>query len=383
MRLLVVSPDSGRLDALRTAASMHKPVSSLSVMEGTLAGSAESPINGATDVLLLDATRETMQELDALEKIQRASPNVQSILLAPSTDSEILLRALRLGVKEVLTPDTIEEGLDSALNRVQVDTHNESMAKTYVFVSAKGGSGGTFLAANFAHKLAEDPDSRVLLIDLDLKGGNAHLILSERKPLVTVAALSREIHRVDKSFLESSMIDIQPNFGILASPEDGVMTNDVRAASIETLLTLARANFDYVVIDIGRTVGPVSIKALDSADLVFPVTQLSVPFIRETRRLGVALKSLDFMPSKIQLIVNRHEKVRNLTIADLEKAASLGEPFLIPNDYRSVSDAINQGLPIAKVSKNSPVNKALNKLVAKVTSESDVQRGWLSRVLSR
>ncbi len=95
MRLLVVSPDSGRLDALRTAASMHKPVSSLSVMEGTLAGSAESPINGATDVLLLDATRETMQELDALEDnclaklgaLANTGPNTRQDVPASTTSS--------------------------------------------------------------------------------------------------------------------------------------------------------------------------------------------------------------------------------------------------------------------------------------------------------
>ncbi len=385
MKLLVVSPDAGRLEALRAAAAAQASVSSLAVLAGSLAQRPDGAVDGSSDAILLDATQNPMAELDALEQLQETKPAIQAVLLVASDEPGILRRAMRLGVKDVLTPDTIEGELASALLSMQEAcvVRSEEKAKTLVFVSAKGGSGATFLAANFAYNLASQTGKRVMLMDLDLRGGNAHLMLTERRPLVHIADLAREIHRVDLSFLKSSMIDILPGLGILAAPEDSVLAGEVRTTHIETLVELARSNFDYVVIDIGRAITPITVRALDVADYVYPVCQLSVPFIRETRRLVQALRALDMMPAKIKLVVNRHEKVRDLKLEDLEKAVGIEVAATIPNDYKNVSEAVNHGTALASLAKGSPVNKALVRLMHEITDNGAGKSSWLSRVLNR
>lgn len=326
-----------------------------------------------------------MRELESLERLQEARPGFQTVLLAPGNDAQILLKALRLGVKEVLTPDTIEAELEPALERIAKVTNSTvaDKAKVMVFASTKGGSGATFLAANFAFNLARRTKARVILIDLDLRSGNTHLMLSARKPMVSIADLAREIHRVDSSFLESSMLDIEPNLGIIAAPDDPAHAAEVKASHVEKILSLARDNFDYVVVDIGRSVVPTTIGALDLADHIFPVCQLSVPNIREARRLIHSLRSLDYAPGVVKPLVNRFERSKTLRIDDLERAIGVEAFMTIPNQYTVVMEAINQGKSLMDLARGSAVNKAIDQMISELIETGQKPKGWLSRVMSR
>lgn len=385
MKVLVASANEARREALRKTLAQLDCVTSLAALDGGLDGRTEQSINTNTDVILLDASHDPMKELDSLEKLQAVRSGFHTVLLAPGNDPQILLRALRLGVKEVLTPDTVEAELEPAFERISkiTTTRGSDKAKVMVFASTKGGSGATFLAANFAFNLARKSKAKVVLIDLDLRSGNAHLMLSARKPIVSIADLAREINRVDSSFLESSMIDIEPNLGVIAAPEDPAQASEVKASHIEKILSLASEDFDYIVLDIGRAVVPTSIGALDMADHIFPVCQLSVPNIREARRLIHSLRALDYSPGIVKPLLNRYERSKTLRTDDLERAIGLEVFMTIPNQYAVVMDAINQGKSVADIAKGSGVNKAIDQMVAALTDVGEKPKGWLSRVMSR
>ena len=97
------------------------------------------------------------------------------------------MRAMRAGVREVLpAPPTAEAVLAALRRQLRKRTSARAHAapcthgKVLAFVSCKGGSGATFIAANLAHLLAAGGQRRVALIDMNLQFGDAALFLSER-----------------------------------------------------------------------------------------------------------------------------------------------------------------------------------------------------------
>jgi len=139
--------------------------------------------------------------------------------------------------------------------------------------------------------------------------------------------------------------------------------------------------FDFVVIDVGRSIDGVSLKALDMATRIFPVVQLSLPQVRDARRLQTLFRSLDYSLDKIHWIVNRYQKTADITLESFEHSLGLKNAALIPNHFNLVNASVNQGVPIEKLSRKSPVALALRALAKSVAPPIDDGRHesrWLS-----
>lgn len=370
---------------MREALERESGVTSISTSESSLSATVASITESNLDVLLLDASRDAHAELDALERSGRTNGKLQTILAIDHEAPDVLLRALRLGVREVVKVATLEQDLAEAMRRVRRNTQEggERRAKILSFFPCKGGAGSTFLATNFAYALSSNSELRVLLIDLNLQFGDAHMYVSDRKSLVSVSDIAREIQRLDLAFLRSTMIDILPNFGLLPAPEDPTHAREFRPAHLDTLLGVARDDFDYIILDLGRTLDTVTVRAFDQSDFVLPVMQLTLPFLREARRLLQLLKSLDYPPSKVRLLVNRYEKGGQLTTENVSQSLGMSPFALIPNHFSVVSDSINQGIPIAKLHRGSPVTKAIGALSEEFHKKAPATSGWLSKMLKR
>jgi pilus assembly protein CpaE len=99
---------------------------------------------------------------------------------------------------------------------------------------------------------------------------------------------------------------------------------------------------------------------------VFPVLQLTLPFIRDAKRLLRALAGLGYGKEKIRLLVNRVD--RRSVISFDDAARSLGYPVFeaIPNSYAAVSRSVDQGVPILELAMHDPACKALLELAGRL-----------------
>jgi pilus assembly protein CpaE len=254
----------------------------------------------------------------------------------------------------------------------------ESRGEVLAFVSCKGGSGATFTAANLAYVLAAGGQRRVALIDMNLQFGDALLFVSSDQPGSNVADLARNIQRLDSDLLLSAMVSVAPGLHVLAAPEDPAQASDVLPEHVRAIVELAKSMFDIVVIDTGRSLSTVSLQALDLADQVYAVLQLTLPFIRDGKRLRDIFRSLDYPEKKIHWVVNRYEKNGQITLDDLKKTLGITEIITLPNQYEVVAASVNQGVPVAKVAPNSAVARALRDWALRIAPPVDKPRpGWL------
>ena len=328
-------------------------------------------VNGSRPDLVLAETA-TPQDFAALERLASAHPDVDHVLVSPALEPELLLRAMRAGVREVLQAPASPAHVVAALRRQMrkragAAVHTERpLGEVIAVVSCKGGSGATFVAANLAHLLAEGGRRRVALIDLNLQFGDAALFVSDGRGCSHVADVARHIDRLDADLLRSSMREVAPGLWVLAAPDDPAQGVDVTRDQVRRIVEMAREMHDHVVIDTGRALSPVTLQALDMADRLYPVLQLTLPFIRDGKRLRDVFQSLDYPEDKIQWIVNRHQKDSEFSTEDLKKALGIREVITLPNHYQAVASSVNQGVPVHTVAPSSSITRALRELARRI-----------------
>lgn len=388
MKIAAISTNEKHLVEIARLLRERSPSDEVEIVSGTLKKLAGNVDLAPPDVLVLDQPSVEDGDLERLERLIHLYPRMAPILLCQQHSPEFLLQAMRAGVREVLPSPVNSSNLFPAIARIEekLDSRSQAQGKVLAFISCKGGSGATFLATNLGYALATQEKKRVALIDLNLQFGDASLFVSDQKPVATLSDVAQQIHRLDPSFLASSMLNVTPNYGVLAAPEDPAHANDVTPEHVDTILKLARRQYDFILLDIGRSLDAVSIRALDQADMIFPILQTTLPYIRDGKRLLDVFRSLDYRKGKIHLIVNRYEKSGEIRLRDLQTAYGASIFRTVPNHYEAAAASVNQGVPILKLARSSPISKTLQEFArslaghAAAESSQGWSQGWFSRV---
>jgi len=387
LKIVVAGPSREPLDRIAGALRSNAPLDTVVVGEGDLAALPTLVARNDPDLLILVQPLAGGEELELVERLSRLYPLMTPIVVCDNQSPEFLMHAMRAGVREILpSAGGTAEVLD-AVGRIgqKRGSHPERHGRVLAFLSCKGAGGGaTFLASNIAYALAAEEGKRVLLIDLNLQWGDAVFFVSDKKPSITLADLAMQIHRVDPAYLASSLVHAHPNLGVLAAPEDPVHALDVKPEHIDVLLRIARSQFEFVILDTGRALDAVTVRALDYADAIFPVMQLSLPFIRDGKRLLDAFRALEYPESKVKLLVNRYEKGGEITLQDMERALGSKAFHTFPNDYDRVVKSINQGVPIVKLAHGCAIAKSVREFAHEfATVPAKAPSGWFNRMLNR
>ncbi|WP_295996215.1 AAA family ATPase [Rugamonas sp.] len=387
MKIAVVSKDERNLIDIGRMLRTREPSDEVDLMAGGVLRLSSLSDEQLPEVLIVDQPSVEDGDLEQLERLSGQYPRMAFVLLCREQSPEFLLQAMRAGVREVLPAPPTTALLYPALERIgeKLVRRTQASGKVLAFISCKGGSGATFLATNLGYALAASGAKRVALIDMNLQFGDASLFVSDHKPLATLSDVAQQIHRLDPSFLASSMLNITPNYGVLAAPSDPAHANDVKPEHIDAILKLARQQYDFVILDVGRSLDAVSIRALDHADQIFPILQTTLPYIRDSKRLLTVFRSLDYSKEKIHLIVNRHDKGGEIRLKDLESAFDTDIMKTIPNHYEAAAASVNQGVPVMQLSPASPISKALEEFARGLTGEAGEVKaeGWLARLRAR
>ena len=382
MKIALISPNTNNLH------EMGKVIESLS-HSALLVEGGKSRMRGVAeednpDLIIVEGMCCDTSELEQIEYITTHYPRIAVVLLCANHTPDFLINSMRAGVREVLPSPAPAAALEAAVNRIAAKMmvgQTSTAGKVLAFMSCKGGSGATFLATNFGYQLAETKS--VLLIDLNLQFGDALSFVHEVKPAVSIADVARDIGRLDASFLAASAVRITPSYSILAAPEDAAHAMEVKPEHVDAILKLATSQYDFVLLDMPRSLDTLSIKALDRAYRIFPVLQASLPHLRNASKLLAVFKSLDYAPEKIEFIVNRFEKKGDISVDDIRRLIGGYALHTMPNSYREVSTSINHGNPLVQSARSSSVAKNLADFALALNPKAEEPRGMLSRLFKR
>jgi pilus assembly protein CpaE len=335
----------------------------------TLAAAATRLRTEAFDLVLLPIGDAGPKELSLIEHdIRPAAPFI--IGTAQDATQTLILGALRAGIPEFVAAPLNAEELEIAVRRLvrRMAPGLRSLGKIIAVYSAKGGLGTTSVAVNLATAIAkEHPTERVALVDLVVVGGDVRVVL-DLKPAYDIGDLVMKVDRIDGELLSSLMTPGPSGMLVLPSSDRPEVQDLIDANATSAILSQLRAHFNYVVLDLEHYLGERTVGALDAADRIVLVTQLSVPALRSTQRTLNLFNRLGYTPAKVAVVVNRSNAESPLTTSDAETV--LGRPITskLANDFTACADATTKGIPVLEHEPGSTLSSGFRLLASTLAS---------------
>lgn len=337
------------------------------------------------DLMIVDGMCCNPDELAPVEYVTTHYPNTAVLLLCALQTPEFLLRSMRAGVREVLTSPADPQALEAAVARMaaKLVRAEPTQGQVLAFVPCKGGSGATFLATSLGWELARSHP--VLLIDLNLQFGDALAYLHEGQPSSTLADVARDIHRLDGSFLAASAVKVSPQLHVLAAPADAAQAMEIKPEHVESILRVATQNYDFVLLDMGRVLDPLAMRALDRAQQIMPVLLPNVPAVRNAQRLLHMFHALGYPEGRLHPVLNRLDRHADVGLSEVRKALGIAQHWrALPDAGKEVQDAINSGVPLAEANHGSPVVRELAAWAEELAPHAQqASGGFLNRLFHR
>jgi pilus assembly protein CpaE len=312
------------------------------------------------DIVVVDIRHDASSGMAAIERLRAHSPAVAIFAIASGAEPDLILQAMRAGANEFFSwtdgpptaaSRTMEESFHGAVRRTAARRDAATAGArppciTHVFLGAKGGAGTTTVSVNCAVELARLTKRPTVILDLKTCLGEVALFLGVR-PRFTVLDAVENLHRLDRDFLRELVSKHKSGLDILAGSEQFDRPNAQDAGAIEELLRVLARTYDHIVVDAGNTINACSVAALYAADTVFLVTNPDVPSIRNAQRLVDRVRQLGAGSERVKVLLNRSSDQHLIAPKQIETALGYGIHHTFSSDYRTVSTALNSGVPLA------------------------------------
>lgn len=341
---------------------------------GVLDNSHADPLHGQRrlpDILILILDSGGDEMLRALSA-RPASERPPTIVIGPEGDAALMRRAMQAGARDYFTPPLQQSELLDSLRGIGRERGVEPPAlprgTLVAVINAKGGSGASTIAANLAHLQALGAHSDVGLIDLDLQFGALPLAfdLAPHKSLVELIGSAEQLGPGglrDQAARHTSGVAV-----FSAMSEQMPLPWELSALSLARLLDVARQAYGTVFVDLPRQIDPLTSTVLEQADRIVIVMQQSLAHVRDAKRLLRVLSSSLAVPStNILVVVNRYSEQTGLKAQEIVDAVAPPRIMVLPNDYKSVSEAQNIGVPLHDLDKSAPITRAVAELLDRLT----------------
>jgi pilus assembly protein CpaE len=334
------------------------------------------------DAVLLDIDPEDPDDWDVVSQIKnhQALAGVPVLATADRITSAGIRRLLRDGVDDFVpqppTASDILEALDGAVRKIRgARRAGEGQGRIVAFLRAGGGMGATTLAVHGALSLLGEDDARgragkrsVGLLDLDLQFGTTALAL-DIVPNDGIVEITRTPSRLDGALLRGTMVPHASGLHVLTAPRAPVPLDVLNPALCARILDVARHEFACVVVDTPPSLTAWTESVLALSDIVFLVTQLTVPALAQARRLLDALEDEGHYDDTVRVVLNRYRKQRfgqDLGVAQAEKVLNRKVQHLVANDYGLVTRALNEGVSMYDVKRRSAIGEDIAAMVESV-----------------
>jgi pilus assembly protein CpaE len=328
----------------------------------------------APDVVLVDiATDGISGALRAIELLHQELPDSAVFAVGPMTHPQLIVSAMRAGVREYIERPTTTTDLLEAFVRLTTTRRKpgreNSRGKVFTIVNAKGGSGATTVAVNLALALQSVHHSTAL-VDLAPLGHCAlHLNL---KPTFTVSDALTNLHRLDASLLESFMARHDRGLQVLAGAAAPVSI-EPSASDFARLFDTMVGLFHYIVVDASSRLDSATRLVSNLSERILLIAHADVSSLWSAGRVAQYLGESGSR-DRFSLVLNRYRKVAGFNEAETEAAIGAPVVWRIPNQYFAVSSAIDRGVPLMQQG-STEIARSIQGLAEYLTKDDlDVKR---------
>ena len=294
-----------------------------------------------------------------------------SVILACEPDPDLILQAMRAGIRDILSPSSdpaeirvlLERATQSSRYRLPAAQPAAESNRGLVIgvFSPKGGVGKTTIATNIAIGLGKIAPMGVVIVDLDLQFGDvASALYLDPQHTVTdaVSPAASQDSLVLKAFLT-----VHPgSIYAVCAPPTPVDADEITPEQVSRLLEQLSEQFQYVVVDTAPGLPEIGLAAMEQCTDVVWVSAMDIPSVRGLRSGLDVLRQLDILPETRHVVLNMADSKLGLTVQDLESTIGAPVDVSIPRS-RAIALSTNRGIPVLQESAKDPATKGLNQLV--------------------
>src|SRR6056297_185964 len=289
---------------------------------------------------------------------------IKVMLIAEDVSPIALHQLLRLGADDFLPYPLPEGALREAIERMRAPAPSPAAPSPGPAVppatgatgdrdaailpvhGLSGGVGATTFAVNLAWELAtrtrDGAGPRVCLIDLDIQTGSCatYLDLPRRE---TVYELLSDTASMDSDSFMAALQTVQDRLHVLTAPSDMLPLDLLTPDDVSRILDVARANFDFVVIDMPTALVTWSETVLHAAHVYFVMMELDMRSAQNALRFVRLLKGEDLPYEKLRFAMNRAPRFTDLQgkarVRRLAESLDIDVELLLPDGSKQVAQA--------------------------------------------
>jgi len=314
------------------------------------------------DLVLFDPVLSDIKDEEFIQKLRSNSRTSTTPLIALSSDSSLFRKevCLKAGVTEYLIKSSqaipaLEESLARLFNQSDQQKPSKSLnleeknpGLLIVFLSAKGGTGTSSLCANLAMNITHNqPEARVVVADLVLPIGSIGQIVGYegKTNLITVADLPSG--QTNEEYFHSNLPEPELwKFQLLAGSPDPQHGNILKGERIEQIVDKLRSAYDFVMLDLGRSLSRIGLPLIQKADLITLIVSTDQSTIQLTRTVWNYLQTQGIDDQRIYAILNRAVGLEGLTKTEAEEIIGLKIKTTMPYMGSNFALANNLNQPI-------------------------------------
>ena len=322
------------------------------------------------DIALIAIDADPQRGLALVAQVNNEFPSCSPLVVSASQEGSLILQAMRNGAKEFLSYPLQLDDFVAALDRIRNVANGGSggrtrTSKVICVAGASGGVGCTSLCINLACVIAQNSQNTVAVIDLDTALGDADVWL-DIIPDYTIQDVAENITRLDYSLLKRSLTQHESGAFLLPRPVHPDDRPPITPDSFQRVVALLKATFSHLVIDISKNYTQLDLAAIQASDMTLMVTQLDLPSLRNVVRLMQFLDERE-LGDHIRVVVHRIG-LEDSQISLNKALETIGREVFwkIPNDYASMVESRNNGVPLITQSPRAKVTKSIEQLAVRI-----------------
>jgi pilus assembly protein CpaE len=332
--------------------------------EGLIAAWRDRP-----DLILFDPALQDITDQEFISKLRNDPRTSQVPLVALSTDPSPSRReaCLKAGANEYLVKSSaVLAALDEALDRI-FDTEipaavpskeegkkeeetkdNGKDGLLIVFLSAKGGTGTSSLCANLAMNIQQgQPEARVVVADLVLPIGSIGQIVGQEGKINLVTVSDLPSGRTNADYFRKNLPGSELwQFQLLAGSPDPQQANSLKRERIGQIVDTLCSAYDFVILDIGRSLSRISLPLIQKADLIVLVVATDQSTIQLTKTTWDYMQAQGIDSRNMYAILNRAVGLEGVTKTQAEEIIGLPIKTMLPYMGSNFTLANNLNQPI-------------------------------------
>jgi pilus assembly protein CpaE len=357
LRLLIVDTAAEARSVREMLESTNGPRFNIQVAENLVAA-LNALAHQSFDIILVELVLADAQGLATFETIQRHAHGLPIVIYTGTANESQALTAVERGAQDYLIKGKPSSQAFMRVLQYSVARHRRVAefvkielveAKVIGFLAVKGGVGATTIATHFSVELARQTRAKVLLMDLDMSGRSAALLLKANAPY-SVADAATNLHRLDTDFWERIVCKTACHgLELLQAPGAVGCFDQISGERVRHVLRFARTLYPFIVVDLGRAC-PVSLRLLEELREIYVVTTGGMVEMYETSRVLKRLSRLGFTNNQIRMIINRVSGPNFVTRSAIEKALGHSACWTLSDYSSEIEEAYSSGNFIEKAS---------------------------------